>query len=35
MQLFESAERELNLKKINQSIMDAMRREETPNKNKP
>lgn len=34
MQLQESAERETNLKKMNENIMNAIRREETPNKNK-
>ena len=36
MQLCEAGEREINLKKINQSIMDAIKRqEETPKKEKP
>ena len=36
MQLCEAAEREINLKKINQSIMDAIKRqEETPAKCRP
>lgn len=34
MQLQESAERETNLKKMNENIMNAIRREETPSKNK-
>lgn len=32
MQLQESAEREFNLKKMNENIMNAIKREETPKK---